>query len=52
MLITEKNQYPKSGYHPDSTLKTHFHISKITKSDKIVKKGKSVENLGGLTGGP
>ena len=52
MLITEKNQYPKSGYHPDSTLKTHFHISKIRKSDKIVKKGKSVENLGGLTGGP
>ena len=47
MLITEKNQYPKSSYHPDLTLKTHFHISKITKSDKIVKKGKSVENLRG-----
>ena len=47
MLITEKNQYPKSGYHPDSSLKTHFHISKITKSAKIDKKGKSVENLGG-----
>ena len=46
MLISEKNQYSKSGYHPDSTLKTHFHVSKITKSDKIVKKGKSVENLG------
>ena len=53
MLITEKNQYPKSGYHPDSTLKTHFHISKIRKSDKIVKKGKSVENLrGGVNRGP
>ena len=47
MLITEKNQYPKSVYHPDSTLKTHVHISKIRKSDKIYKKGKSVENLGG-----
>ena len=52
MLITEKNQYSKSGYHPDSTLKTHFHISKIRKSDKIVKKGKSVENLGGVNRGP
>ena len=47
MLISEQNQYSKSGYHPDSSLKTHFHISKIRKGDKIVKKGKSVENLGG-----
>ena len=46
MLISEKNLYLKSGYHPDSTSKTHFHVSKVTKSDKIVKKGKSVENLG------
>ena len=44
MLISEKKQYSKSGYHPDSTLKTHFHVSKITKSGKIVKKGKYVYN--------
>ena len=51
MLISEKNQYSKSGYHPDSSLKIHFHVSKITKNAKIDKKGKSVENLGGVNRG-
>ena len=52
MLISEKNQYSKSGYHPDSSLKTYFHVSKITKSAKIVKEGKSVENRGGVNRNP
>ena len=46
MLICEKNQYSNSCYHPDSSSKTNFHVLKITKSAKIDKKGKSVENLG------
>ena len=47
MLITEKNQYSKSGYHPDSSLKTRFHVSKITKSAKIIKKMQICQGSGG-----
>ena len=47
MLISEKNQYSKSGYHRDSSLKTHFHVSKITKSDKIVKKKANLSRICG-----
>ena len=47
MLISEKNQHLKSGYHPDSTSKTHFHVSKITKSDKILKKRQICRESGG-----
>ena len=38
MEISEKNQYPNSCYHPDSSLKVDFYISKIIK--KSVKKRK------------
>ena len=52
MKFNKDTQYPNSCYHPDSTLKAHFHISKVAKSADIDKKGKSVKNLGGLTGVP
>ena len=38
MLISEKNQYLKSGYHPDSTSKPIFMFRKSQKVTKSLKK--------------
>ena len=38
METSGKNQYPNSCYHPDSSLKLDFYISKIAKRDKQRKK--------------
>ena len=48
---SEKNQYPNSCYHPDSSSKVDFYISKITKSAKKQKKGLLTPKIQGVNRG-